>query len=58
MSDSATDIAEYIEEVWYGLVPGRVLYDEKLMFTTYQSKRKMWMESTFDYKELFVEEGP
>jgi len=57
MSDSSTDIAEYIEEVWPGLVPGKVVYEESIMFVTYKLKPKMWSESTMDYKELFVEQA-
>ena len=49
---------DYVEEKWPGLVPARIYYDEKVMYTTFVGKSNMWMESTFDYKELFVVEAP
>jgi len=56
--DDNSDLMDYVEEKWPGLVPARIYYDEKVMYTTFVGKSNMWMESTFDYKELFVVEAP
>jgi hypothetical protein len=34
-------------------VPGKVLYDEKIKYTSYAGK-KAWMEANRDYVEVFV----
>jgi hypothetical protein len=47
------DHMEYMEESWDGLVPAKVQYDEKIVYTTYNHK-KMWMEVGNQYSELYV----
>lgn len=44
---------EYIEESWDGLVPAKVQYEEKILYTVYNHK-KMWMEVGNQYSELYV----
>jgi len=46
-------ILEYIEEPWEGVVPAKVLYDEKVVCTIYNHP-KMWMEVGNQYSELYV----
>jgi hypothetical protein len=48
-----TDVLEYTEEIWDGVVPGKVLYDEKVVYSTYNHP-KMWMEVGNHYSELYV----
>jgi len=47
------DIMEYTEESWDGLVPAKVQYEEKILYTVYNHK-KMWMEIGHQYSELYV----
>lgn len=49
----ASGILEYIEEPWEGVVPAKVVYDEKVLYTIYNHK-KMWMEVGNQYSELYV----
>ncbi len=44
---------EYFHEVWDGIVPASVLYDEAVLYTTYVGS-KMWMEVSNQNSELFV----
>jgi hypothetical protein len=46
-------ILDYIEEPWDGVVPAKVVYDEKVLYTIYNHK-KMWMEVGNQYSELYV----
>ena len=50
---AADHIVDYLEHGWEGLVPGKVLYDEKIKYTSYAGK-KAWMEANRDYVEVFV----
>jgi hypothetical protein len=51
--DEGTCNMEYTEEVWDGVVPGKVLYAENVAYSVY-NHRKMWMEATNEYAELYV----
>ena len=44
---------EYREESWDGIVPAKVSYEEKILYTVYDHK-KMWMEVGNQYSELYV----
>lgn len=44
---------EYFEESWDGIVPGKVLYEEKVVYTKYNDK-KFWMETSSGCTELYV----
>jgi hypothetical protein len=44
---------KYTEEPWDGVVPSKVLYNEKVLYTTYNHK-KMWSEIGHQYSELYV----
>jgi len=46
---------DYTEEVWDGVVPGKVLYNEKVTISVY-IPNKMWMEVGNEYAELYVVE--
>lgn len=47
------DSMKYTEEPWDGVVPSKVLYNEKVLYTTYNHK-KMWSEIGHQYSELYV----
>ena len=51
------DSMEYSEEPWDGVVPGKVLYDEKVVLSVYIPK-KMWMEVGQEYAEVYVIDEP
>lgn len=48
-----SDFMEYREESWDGIVPAKVSYEEKILYTVYNHK-KMWMEVGNQYSELYV----
>jgi hypothetical protein len=48
-----TDVLEYTEEPWDGIVPAKVLYNETIVHSVYNHK-KMWMEVGNQYSELYV----
>jgi len=50
---SDTDMLEYTEELWEGVVPAKVLYSESVSYSVYTPK-KMWMEVGNQYSELYV----
>lgn len=47
------DLMEYTEQPWDGVVPAKVQYEEKILYTIYNHK-KMWMEVGNQYSELYV----
>lgn len=48
-----TDVLDYTEETWDGVVPAKVLYNETIVHSVYNHK-KMWMEVGNQYSELYV----
>jgi hypothetical protein len=50
---SDTDILEYTEEPWDGIVPAKVMYNEPVTLSVFNHK-KMWMEVGNQYSELYV----
>lgn len=53
---SDTDILDYTEQTWEGVVPAKVLYNESITYSVYIHK-KMWMEVGHQYSELYVVEA-
>uniref|UniRef100_A0A6C0AJ34 Uncharacterized protein n=1 Tax=viral metagenome TaxID=1070528 RepID=A0A6C0AJ34_9ZZZZ len=47
----------YAEESWEGVIPGKILHEYKAIYTTYETKTLVWMESDTKHKHryLFVE---
>jgi hypothetical protein len=48
-----TDILDYTEEGWEGVVPAKVMYSEPVTYSVFNHK-KMWMEIGNQYSELYV----
>jgi hypothetical protein len=44
---------QYTEQSWDGIIPGKVMREERVLYTIY-NHRKMWMEVTNQYSELYV----
>lgn len=52
------DAVIYHEEVWEGLIPGKILHEYKTIYTTYMTNMLLWTESDpkHKYRDLFVEQ--
>ena len=50
---SDTNVLEYTQEPWDGVVPAKVLYSESVTYSLY-TPDKMWMEIGNQYSELYV----
>ena len=45
----------YEEVAWSGAIPANVQYEEKVVWTIYSTRPRIWKEEAKEYSELFVE---